>query len=230
VKAPVITVDGPSGVGKGTLATSLAAELDFHLLDSGALYRALALVCQRHGVELEAVDAAVALAADLDIAFRSGVADEPAEVLLGGEPIGESLRSEACGRFASRLAAIPAVREALLARQQAFRRPPGLVADGRDMGTVVFPDAQLKLFLDASVEERARRRYKQLIAKGNNATLPRLIEEISARDRRDRERSVAPLKPAADAVLVETTGLGIHALLADALAMAGQRGLRRPGA
>jgi len=221
----VITIDGPGGVGKGTLATLLAERLGFHLLDSGALYRALALRCERRAVTADAGAAAAALATHLDIEFRRGAADEPAEVLLGGEPVGDALRSEECGRFASRLAALPEVREALLARQRAFRRPPGLIADGRDMGTVVFPDARLKLFLGASVEERARRRHKQLIAKGNNASLAHLVNEIDARDRRDRERSVAPLKPATDAVSVDTTGLGIQEVLAAVLEMARGRGI-----
>jgi len=204
---PVIAVDGPGGSGKGTLCRKLARALGFHLLDSGALYRLTALAALRAGVALDDAGALAVAARDLDATFEVTDGDPPVRALLAGAPVDGELRGEDCGEAASRVAAVPAVRDALLARQRAFRRRPGLVADGRDMGTVVFPDAPLKLFLTASPEERAQRRHKQLIAKGISARVPALLQDIQERDRRDSERRVAPLKPADDAVLLETSGL-----------------------
>jgi len=220
---PVIAVDGPSGSGKGTLARRLSDALGFHLLDSGALYRLTALSALRRAVALDDAAALAALARGLDVRFRLGAGDPPVQALLDGERVDRELRGERCGEAASRVAAVPAVREALLERQRAFRRPPGLVADGRDMGTVVFPDAAIKLFLTASAEERARRRHKQLIEKGISASLPALLRDIRERDRRDRERSVAPLAPAADAVELDTTGECADRVYARAMALVRER-------
>ncbi|MER2602415.1 MAG: (d)CMP kinase, partial [Candidatus Competibacter phosphatis] len=205
-EVPVIAIDGPSGVGKGTLCQWLATRLGWHLLDSGALYRLTALAAQRRGLPLEDEARVAAVAVALDAVFVADVAGT-SRVLLDGVEVGDVLRGEATGNAASRVAALPAVRAALLQRQRNFRRPPGLIADGRDMGTVVFPQAGLKLFLNASAEERARRRYKQLIEKGMDANLADLIEEIAERDARDAQRAVAPLQPAADAEMLDTTRL-----------------------
>jgi CMP/dCMP kinase len=226
--APVIAIDGPSGVGKGTLSRHLALRLGFHLLDSGALYRLVALGAEEQGVSLDDEDALAALAAQLDVEFRLAEDDEVARALLRGREVGGELRSERCGDNASRIAAYAKVREALLGRQRNFRRPPGLVADGRDMGSVVFPDAELKIYLTASVEERAQRRYKQLIGKGIGVNLAPLLGEISARDKRDRERSVAPLKPASGAVVIDTTALGTHEVFEHVMRIASERGISGP--
>jgi CMP/dCMP kinase len=222
-EVPVIAVDGPSGSGKGSLCRRLSAALGFHLLDSGALYRLTALSALRQGIALDDAAALVRVALALDITFRVGDGDPPVRALLDGEDVDRELRSEACGGAASQVAAVPAVRHALLERQRAFRRRPGLVADGRDMGTVVFPDAALKLFLTASAKERASRRYKQLIAKGISASLRDLLTDIRERDLRDSERSTAPLVPAADAVLLETDGVAPDAVFERALALVRQR-------
>lgn len=225
---PVIAIDGPSGVGKGTLARSLATHLGFHLLDSGALYRLVALSAEEQSLAMDDEAALAALAGRLDVAFRLDPGDDVSRPLLDGREVSEALRSERCGEHASRIASYPQVRAALLARQRAFRRAPGLVADGRDMGSVVFPDAELKIFLTASVDERARRRYKQLIAKGIGVRLAPLLREISARDKRDRERSVAPMKPASDAVVIDTTALGIDEVFEHVMRIASERGVRGP--
>ncbi|QQS55043.1 MAG: (d)CMP kinase [Candidatus Competibacteraceae bacterium] len=221
-EVPVIAIDGPSGVGKGTLCQWLAARLGWHLLDSGALYRLTALAAQRRGLPLEDEAQVAAVAIALDAVFVADVAGT-SRVLLDGAEVGDILRGEAAGNAASRVAALPAVRAALLQRQRNFRRPPGLIADGRDMGTVVFPHAELKLFLNASAEERARRRYKQLIEKGMDANLNSLIEEIAERDARDACRAVAPLRPAADVEMLDTTQLGVTEVCEWALALAVQR-------
>lgn len=209
--APVLAIDGPSGSGKGTISRRVAARLGWHLLDSGALYRLVGLAAGRHGVALDDQERLAALARDLDVAFESA-GDEP-RVLLEGDDVSDAIRTEQAGDAASRVAAVPAVRTALLDRQRAFRRLPGLVADGRDMGSVVFPDAELKVFLTASPEERAKRRYKQLKEKGFGGSLSALSEEIAERDRRDASRAVAPLKPTDDAELLDTTGLSIDAVV-----------------
>ena len=199
---PVIAIDGPSASGKGTVAQAVARALGFHYLDSGALYRLVALDAMRRGVDL-GEDAALTAAADrLDARFFAD-----GEVFLGDERATEAIRTEACSTAASRVAAVPGVRAALLDRQRGFRRPPGLVADGRDMGSLLFPDARLKVFLTASLEARAERRYKQLKDKGIAANIQTLLRDLEQRDARDAARVVAPLKPAPDARILDTTGL-----------------------
>jgi cytidylate kinase len=214
---PVITVDGPGGAGKGTLAGRLARHLGWHLLDSGAIYRLVAHAALQRGVSFDDAVALSALARDLDVRFEQGD-DGIVRAFLDGHDVSRAIRTESAGMGASRVAALPAVREALLALQRSFRRPPGLVADGRDMGTVVFPNATTCFFLTADVEERARRRHKQLKEKGVDAKLADLLEEIAERDRRDRERAVAPLKPADGAILLDSTGKDIETVLSEALA------------
>ena len=204
---PIITIDGPSGTGKGTIMALLAERLGWHALDSGALYRVLGLAAERAGVDLNDGDRLAEVAERLPVAFVS------TRVLLNGEDVGDAIRSETAGMAASRVAAHPAVRAALLDWQRRMAQPPGLVADGRDMGTVVFPQAPLKIFLDASPEVRAERRYKQLKQKGLDANLPQLIADIRERDTRDRTRKVAPLRAAADAIEVDSTRLSIDEVL-----------------
>lgn len=201
---PVITIDGPSGTGKGTIAALVAEHLGWHSLDSGALYRVLGLAAQRAGVDLDDGDTLARLAAGLPLTFLG------AQVLLAGEDVSDAIRSETAGMAASRVAVHAPVRAALLDWQRAAARPPGLVADGRDMGTVVFPDAAVKVFLTASAEERALRRYKQLKGKGMDASLTNLLSEIEARDERDSQRAVAPLRAAQGAFELDTTALGIQ--------------------
>lgn len=208
VDAPVVTIDGPSGSGKGTVAQIIADRLGWHFLDSGALYRLVGLAAFRAGASLSDAPALVAIARDMNITFLPRPGDVPA-VLLDGVEVGEELRTEANGERASLVAVIPDVRAALLQKQRDFRRFPGLVADGRDMGTTVFPDAMLKVFLTASPEVRAERRYKQLKGKGFDANLSRLLGEIRERDQRDAARTVSPLKPAADAIVLDSSGLAI---------------------
>ena len=204
---PVIAVDGPGGAGKGTISQAVAARLGWHLLDSGALYRVVALKALQTGTDLNDSAALASLAAALNVKFEPGV--EAVRVRLDSDDVTDEIRAEACSQAASRVAAVPAVRAALVKRQRAFRRPPGLVADGRDMGSMIFPDARLKIFLTASVEERALRRYKQLKDKGISVSLPALSEEMAERDRRDAGRSVAPLRACDDARVLDTTGISI---------------------
>ncbi|MCU1722215.1 MULTISPECIES: (d)CMP kinase [unclassified Pseudomonas] len=211
--APVITIDGPSGSGKGTIAGLLARRLGWNLLDSGALYRLLAFAARNHGVDLTNEELLKALAAHLDVQFLAAEEGQLQRIILEGDDVTNDIRNEQIGAGASQVAALPAVREALLQRQRAFREMPGLIADGRDMGTVVFADAPLKIFLTASAEERARRRYLQLKAKGDDVSLSSLLDEIRARDERDTQRSVAPLKPAADAIQLDSTELSIEQVL-----------------
>ena len=217
---PVIAIDGPVGTGKGTVSHRVASALGFALLDSGALYRVLALAARTQGVSLDAGPALARLAESLDIGFTPGDAAEPVRTLLDGVDVTDDIRTEPCGNDASRVSAHSEVREALLARQHGFRRPPGLVADGRDMGSVVFPDAFVKVFLTATARARAERRHKQLMAKGIDVSVTRLSREMEERDRRDRERAVAPLRPAGDAVVVDTTGLDIDTVVARVLEIA----------
>lgn len=220
-QAPVIAVDGPSGVGKGTLCRSLAERLGYHLLDSGSLYRLTALAAMRAGVADDDAAGLARVAATLAVGFASG--DDDLVVRLAGEDVTALIRTESAGMAASKVAVVPEVRAALLQRQRDFRRAPGLVADGRDMGTVVFPDAPLKLYLVASPAERARRRHKQLSEKGVSANLAALETEIAERDARDAGRTSAPLKPAPDAVILDTDTLGIAAVCDRALALVAQR-------
>ncbi|WJM96297.1 (d)CMP kinase [Pseudomonas defluvii] len=212
-QAPVIAIDGPSGSGKGTIAGLLSKRLGWNLLDSGALYRLLAYAAGNHGVDLTNEELLKALAAHLDVQFIAASDGQPQRIILEGDDVSDVIRNETVGAGASMVASLPAVRDALLQRQRAFQESPGLVADGRDMGTVVFPDAPLKIFLTASVEERARRRYLQLKAKGDDVSLSSLLDEIRARDERDTQRAVAPLKPAPDAIQLDSTELSIEQVL-----------------
>ena len=212
-QAPVIAIDGPSGSGKGTIAGLLSKRLGWNLLDSGALYRLLAYAAGNHGVDLTNEELLKALAAHLDVQFIAASDGQPQRIILEGDDVSDVIRNETVGANASKVASLPAVRDALLQRQRAFQESPGLVADGRDMGTVVFPDAPLKIFLTASAEERARRRYLQLKAKGDDVSLSSLLDEIRARDERDTQRAVAPLKPAADAIQLDSTELSIEQVL-----------------
>ena len=216
---PVIAVDGPSGSGKGTVSRILAERLGWSLLDSGALYRLTALAGAARGLDPADEPGHAALAARLDARFEVDAAGGE-RVLLDGRDVTRELRAEATGNMASIVAAMPSVRAALLERQRAYATPPGLVADGRDMGTVVFPAAGLKVFLTASAEERARRRYNQLKEKGLAANLAGLSQEILERDRRDSARSVAPLRPAADAVVIDSTGVAVDDVVDRILALA----------
>jgi len=220
--APVITLDGPGGAGKGTIAKLVARKLGWHLLDSGALYRLIALSALKNNMDLEDEAALALLAAGLDIEFLV-TPELEVQVLLAGEEVGSQLRTEEAGAAASRVAALPGVRSALLERQRRFQQPPGLVADGRDMGTVVFPDAPLKIFLTASLEERAQRRYNQLKEQGVSANIQSLLQELAERDERDANRKVAPLRPAEDAIILDSTELGIDEVLDKVLSLAALR-------
>ena len=217
--APVLTIDGPSGSGKGTISRLVADALGWHLLDSGALYRAVGYAASMAGLDLSDADALTRCAETTKITFRDLKDGGETRIYVNSHEATDELRTETVGAVASAIAAIPAVRTALVAKQHSFRRAPGLVADGRDMGTVIFPDAGTKVFLTASAEERARRRYKQLKEKGLAVTLSALLREIEARDARDAARPVAPLKPATDAVLIDSTGMPVDAVVAKVLSL-----------
>ncbi len=224
--APVLTVDGPSGVGKGMVSRGLAARWGWHRLDSGALYRSLALSAQRQGIDLADVDRVAALAGDLQIEFLGETEDDEA-ILVNGDNLTREIRAETTGALASKVATAPVVRAALLQRQRDFRQSPGLIADGRDMGTVVFPDAPVKLFLTASAEVRAARREAQLSRAGVEVIVSDLLEEIRARDERDRTRSTAPLVPADDAVVIDTGSLSREQVFEAIDRVLVERGFRR---
>ncbi|HCI02077.1 MAG TPA: (d)CMP kinase [Oceanospirillaceae bacterium] len=220
---PVIAIDGPSGSGKGALCKRLAQRMGYHLLDSGALYRLVALAAEHHGVSMENERALADIAAHLDVQFLPS--DETDKVLLEGEDVSLAIRAEAVGMNASRVASLTLVRRALESRQRAFAEAPGLVADGRDMGTVVFPQAIIKIFLTASAEERADRRYKQLKSKGLDASLADILVDIKQRDHRDESRTVAPLRPADDAELLDCTHLSIAEVEQKVMTLIRNRGL-----
>ncbi len=226
LSTPIVTIDGPSGSGKGTISRAVARHVGWHLLDSGALYRLVALAGVAAGAASEDARRHAELAARMDVDFGSAP-DGAERVWLDGWDVTEALRSEAAGQGASRVAAWPEVRAALLERQRAFARPPGLVADGRDMGTVVFPQADLKIFLTATPEERALRRHKQLKDKGSDVSLPALSREIAERDIRDQTRQVAPLRPAPDACVIDSTGLEVGAVVGRVLELGAARRLWR---
>ena len=217
--APVLTIDGPSGSGKGTISALVARHLGWRLLDSGALYRAVGYAAGMEGLDLSDVEAVTRCARSTKIQFRAVEHGGETRIIVNGHDATDELRTETAGAAASAIAAVPSVREALVAMQLGFRKAPGLVADGRDMGTVIFPDAAFKVFLTASAAERAKRRYKQLKEKGLSVTLNGLQREIEARDSRDASRAVAPLKPAEDALLIDTTGTGIADVVAKVLAV-----------
>ena len=220
---PVITIDGASGTGKGVVTQAVATRLGWKLLDSGALYRVLALAVQKHGVAPDNEPAVTVLAEHLDVQFVAANPGMSPVILLEGQDVTEAIRTEKMGNEASKVGALPAVRTALLSRQRAFREMPGLATDGRDMGTVVFPDANVKIFLTASPEERARRRYKQLKEKGIDVTLGGLVEELRERDKRDQERKVAPLRPADDAICIDTDGLSIEEVVGQVMLAVGTK-------
>lgn len=220
---PVVTIDGPGGAGKGTISQMLAKQLGWHFLDSGAMYRLCGLACLKQGIDLQNQEAVSQAAEQLDIDFR--VANNSLEVYLNGEEVSGQLRTEATGNAASQIAPIPAVRDALLARQRAFAKAPGLIADGRDMGTVVFPQANLKIYLTASAEERARRRYMQLQGSDDSVSLSAILRDIQQRDERDMNRSIAPLKPAEDAIIIDSSDIDAQQVYEQVLDYMKERGL-----
>ncbi len=221
---PVVTIDGPGGAGKGTLCMLLATKLGWHLLDSGAIYRVLAVAANRREIALDDVNSLADLASKLDVRFP--IENDQVLIVLDSQDVTAEIRTEATGNLASKVAAYPEVRAALLQRQQNFAQYPGLIADGSDMGTVVFPTAQVKVFLDASAEERAKRRQLQLQLKGINVNFDSLLQEIQERDFRDRNRPVAPLKPADDAILIDSTSMSIDAVFNQVLQLVNQRFIR----
>ncbi|WP_018981832.1 (d)CMP kinase [Salinimonas chungwhensis] len=212
---PVVTVDGPGGAGKGTLSSLLAEKLGWHFLDSGAIYRVLAVATLHHDIPDDDEESIVPLATGLDVSFETD--KETTRIILEGEDVTDDIRTEKIGAVASKVAALPRVREALLRRQRAFQQEPGLVADGRDMGTVVFPNAPVKIFLTASAKARAERRYTQLKEKGADVNIARLLSDIEARDKRDTQRAVAPLVPAQDALVIDSTDLDIDQVFEKAM-------------
>jgi cytidylate kinase len=214
---PIVTIDGPSGAGKGTLSSLIADYLQWHFLDSGAIYRVLAVACLHHDIPLDDAASVAPLAASLDVTFTH--TSDGLTILLEGEDVTDTIRTEEVGAAASQVAAMPTVREALLRRQRGFAQAPGLVADGRDMGTVVFPEANVKIFLTASAEARAERRMQQLQAKGHDVNIARLLHDIQARDERDANRSTAPLVPAGDAHILDSTSMSIEEVFAEAKAI-----------
>jgi cytidylate kinase len=216
ITIPVITIDGPSGAGKGTICQLVAKHYGYHLLDSGALYRLTALGAEKEGVDWEDESSVASLAQSLDIEFETDGSN--VKVLLAGEDVSSDIRREEIGIGASIVAAQPKVRDALMMLQKSFKKAPGLVADGRDMGTTIFPEAAAKIFLTASAEERADRRYKQLLEKGESVSLRALLKDIQARDERDSNRASSPLKPAKDAMMLDSSGLSIDVVLAKAIA------------
>lgn len=222
--ATIITIDGPSGAGKGTISRALAAKLGFKYLDSGALYRLVGLAAKRHSVDLANHVDISTLAAHMDIDFRT-TKDGSLSIFLESEEVTQELRTEETGALASQVASHKPVRAALLARQRLFATPKGLVADGRDMGTMVFPQAQLKIYLTASIEERAQRRYKELLAKGENVNLPALVEQVRSRDERDMSRDASPLIPAEDAIELDTSELSIQEVMDTVLNLVYLKGL-----
>ena len=224
--APVITIDGPSGTGKGTLAVRVKQRLNWHQLDSGALYRTLALAAQTLSIPLNEEDKLSELALNLAVTFEPDT--DGVQIFLDGRNVSREIRTEDAGTAASKVASIASVRAMLLERQRAFRQLPGLVADGRDMGTVVFPDAEVKIYLTASAQERASRRYKQLKQKGISVTLARLLEDICDRDRRDEQRSVSPSRPAPDAIVLDTTSIQIDEVENQVMALIQNRGIVIP--
>ena len=221
---PVVTIDGPGGAGKGTLCMLLATKLGWHLLDSGAIYRVLAVAANKREIALDDVNSLADLASKLDVRFP--IENDQVLIVLDSQDVTAEIRTEATGNLASKVATYPEVRAALLQRQQNFAQFPGLIADGRDMGTVVFPTAELKVFLDASAEERAKRRQLQLQLKGINVNFDNLLQEIQERDFRDRNRPVAPLKPADDAILIDSTSMSIDAVFNQVLQLVNQRFIR----
>ena len=223
-RSPILTIDGPSGSGKGTISRAVAVRVGWHLLDSGALYRLVALAGLKQGAKSDDTEAHAQIAGSMDVRFDVAPDGDEA-VILAGEEVTRQIRSEEAGQGASRVAAWPPVRAALLDRQRAFARAPGLVADGRDMGTVVFPEADLKVFLTASPDERALRRYKQLKDKGSDVSLPALSREITERDQRDSTRAVSPLKPAPDAEVIDSTSLTIEQVIDRVVALGRARAL-----
>jgi len=218
LQAPVVTIDGPSGSGKGTISHYIAQKLGWHFLDSGALYRLTALSVLNHSLPLDDEAVVADMARKLDVHFDTEAGGD-VEIFLENKQVTHKIRTEQCGNAASKVAVVPAVREALLERQRGFRQAPGLVADGRDMGTVVFPDAPLKIFLTASAEERAKRRYNQLKEKGIDANLAALQGEIAERDKRDAQRAVSPLKAADDAVIIDSTHMSIDEVVEQVMSL-----------
>lgn len=224
MKTPVITIDGPGGSGKGTLALQLAKALQWRYLDSGVLYRALGLLAQKKGVDAQAVEGLVALATDMQLEFKLQ-STGPAHVFLENQEITQAVRTEKAGAMASKVSQHSPVRAALMALQRAFQKAPGLVTDGRDMGTVVFPQASLKIYLDASVGIRAERRFKELQAMGVDVKLSDLVQELKDRDQRDQERAVSPLKPAEDGVIIDTSECSKTQILDQVMALVAEKGL-----